>query len=494
MSSSANKQQPNQDDNISTNETVESTIITEVSTSSEQPETKNKALHPQDSNNIAEEKIMEFTRQNVEALGNAIRVTDQDMEQELDLLCYVKCENNDSNLVKQCRGVVFHKNKVVMKTFPYIDEYTTEDMTILEDLCSDMKNLEVFESHEGALVRLFHWGDKWYVTTHRKLNAFRSKWSCKDSFGTLFKRALDSEEKFNKDFAKLLPIGDNILGRFQTTLDTNNQYMFLIRNTEENRIVCSSPKTPMVYHVGTYIDGKLNMDHSCGIPKPEKKHFLNVDQLVKYVHDIDIRCLQGVICFSGDYHFKVLNLDYKDLFEARGNEPSIKFRYLQIRMNRRMTNMLFHLYPNYATHFDDYENCIFEICRQIYNSYIQRFIKHKYVTLPREEYSIMKFCHSWHLENRKENRISLDKVIDTLNKQSATSINHMIKRYKTEQIKIEKQPKPCTLQGSNPSSPEPNTNILPSGIVMVSPLLTSIKRETTVPETNLEPELSPVVE
>ncbi len=29
---------------------------------------------------------------------------------------------------------------------------------------------------EGTLIRIFYFNDKWIITTHRKLDAFKSKW------------------------------------------------------------------------------------------------------------------------------------------------------------------------------------------------------------------------------------------------------------------------------------------------------------------------------
>ena len=126
-----------------------------------------------------------------------------------------------------------------------------------------------------------------------------------------------------------------------------------------------------------------------------------------------------------------MNTDYLELFNARGNEPSIKFRYLQIRMDEKQTNMLYFLYPRFADTFDEYENTLYEIAQQINSNYIKRFIKKKYVTVPKEEYTVMKACHSWHLEDRERNRISLRKVIELLNEQTPTSLNHMIRHFKS---------------------------------------------------------------
>jgi hypothetical protein len=382
---------------------------------------------------------LQFNRSNIESLGNFVHLVDSDHsdeENKLDMFCYVKCSQSDSNLLKQCRGVVFNGEKLVMKAFPYTTEYNhTEDEKVSETL-GDIKDWVFYDSHEGALIRMFYFNNKWYVSTHRKLNAFRSKWSSNESFGTIFKSALSSEEEENEKFRNRLPKGDNILERFQSTLDKSKQYMFLIRNNKDNRIVCDPPSRPTVLHVGTFDDGNLIMTDNVDLPFPNKLNFSTVDELLRHVKHSSYKDVQGVIGFTADNRqLKVLHQDYQDLFKSRGNEPSVKFRYLQVRMNRRLTNMLYYLYPDKASIFDEYEDSLYDIARSIYRAYVQRFIKKRYVTVPREEFTIIRECHSWHLSDRTNNRISLNQVIKVMNQQSPTHLNRMIRRFKLEQIK-----------------------------------------------------------
>ena len=390
---------------------------------------------PKDSQKIAvtENDSNEFTRANIVSLGDKVHLVDSDEDNKLDMYCYVSCSDTDSNLLKQCRGAVFNGDNLVMKAFPYTIEYNEFDTEKISNSLNNFNEWSFYEAHEGALVRLFTYNGKRYVSTHRKLNAFSSKWSSRDSFGTLFKTALTSEAEHNKTFSDVLPSGDNILDRFQSTLDTTKQYMFLIRNNNDNRIVCSAPSRPTVYHVGTFVNGNLSMTENVNISYPKKLTFSSIKDIQEYVKNVDYKQQQGVICFdSNNNQIKIVNNDYQDLFRARGNEPSIKFRYLQVRMNKTYVEMLHHLYPESSNVFDEYEVFLYEIARSIYRSYVQRFIEKKYITVPREEFAVIKECHSWHLSDRTNNRINIDTVVRTMNKQPATNLNHMIRRYRLE--------------------------------------------------------------
>lgn len=380
-----------------------------------------------------------FTKKNIEKLGKKIQLVDSDETKNLLMFCYTNCSDEDSDLVKQCRGVVFHGDKLVMKSFPYTEEYTNRDFNILKEKLKYMQDWKFFESHEGTLIRMFYFKNEWFISTHKKLNAFRSKWASKVSFGSSFVKALEfyseRNEKFNKE------LGDSkekdVLQKFYDTLDKNLQYMFLLRNTNENRIVCKAPKDPCIFHVGTFNGEKLDMNIRCLIPFANEIKFDNVEDIIKYIENkISYNDLQGIICFNKDnFQMKILHEDYHDLFSARGNEASIKFRYIQVRNSRRGVNMLYHLYPEYGKVFEEYENILYYIAKNIHRAYVQRFIKKRYVTVPKEEFSIIRMCHDWHLSDRSNNRISLNKVIEAMNTQTPTVLNHMIKRFKLEQNK-----------------------------------------------------------
>lgn len=381
-----------------------------------------------------DEYSMEFNRKNIELLNKVIKHVDKDESTGLDLFCYIHCEPSDSDIRKQCRGVVFHNDKLVMKGFPYTIEFTEEDnqSEINEKIVPIFDKCCFYEAYEGSLIRMFHYNGKWFLSTNRKFDAFKSKWASKESFGSFFKKALEIEYITNERFRSTFsfdPDSDDIIERFQTVLDTNKQYMFLLLNNQENRIVSSAPNDPSFFHVGTFINMELDMTDDICLPYPKKYEFNNIDELYQCVRNMDYKYYQGIIVFApGNLQYKIFNQDYHDLYKVRGNEPSIKFRYLQVRQNKKYNEMLYYLYPEYHEAFAEYENYIYSIANDITTSYIERFIKKNYVTVPVEEFQVIRECHTWHLLNRLENKININKVMEVLNQQPATNINRMIRK------------------------------------------------------------------
>jgi hypothetical protein len=377
-----------------------------------------------------------FTRANIVARDSKIRLVDSDLETGLDLFCYTSCDNSEDDFIKQCRGLVFNGETLVLKAFPYTSEYNHEDKKY-KDLITNFSDWNFYPSYEGALLRLFYFKNRWFLSTHKKLNAFKSKWGSTRSFGELFTLSLEKHLKNNPDFENHLGEGSDILSRFTEKLDKNKQYMFLVRNFSYNRIVCRAPleNETNIFHVGTFQNEKLDMENrDTGLPFPEKISISNFEDIDNWIKNCDPACYQGLICLGpNNVQIKILQTNYVDMFNLRGNEPSLKFRYLQVRNNETLKQSFLFLYPEMYNEFADYEKTINNIGVVILRSYIQRFIKKYFTTVPVEEYQVVKECHSWHLLDPLNNKIHLNKVMEILNKQPATNLNRMIRRFKNEQ-------------------------------------------------------------
>jgi len=378
-------------------------------------------------NNLVDTNV---DRNQIMAIGNQIRLSDSDPHLQLDMYTYNTCKNDDPDIIKKCNGVIFKKDKVVVPGLPFIETYLSSDK--LSD--SFITNTRSFLSYEGTLLRIFFFESKWLVTTNKKLNAFRSKWSSKDSYGNIFKHAVEylysqTDSKLHKSLGKT----STPYKSFLNTLDKNNIYLLKIQNTFENRIVCNAPEFPTVYHIGTFKENVFYLDDDILIPKPEEKTFENDTEMLEFVDKLSTNENVGIDLYDkNNKPYLIMNSEYSKLHSVRGNEPSIKFRYLQVRMDREQVDMLYYLYPKFADQFDNYENILYECAKQINYNYIKRFIKKKYITVPREEYQIMKKCHQWHLQDRERNRISLTKIIEVMNEESATVLNRIIRKHKSE--------------------------------------------------------------
>lgn len=377
-----------------------------------------------------------ITRNFIESMGQNVLLTDTDEASGLSNFCYRNdCVFDGSmeneSIVKQCRGIVFDGDEMVMKAFSYTDEYSDRDNSILYSIINSLEEpFYVFDSWEGALIRMFYHNDKWYITTHRKLNAFKSKWASGESYGASFKKALAQQMMVNDVLQQVTRSHeyDDCLVAFENYLNKDRQYMFLVSNSSSNRIVCNALLEPTMFHVGTFIDGTLDVLDYINIKKPKQHEFSSANDIMAYVSSIDYMVNPGVIVVTKNRQFKVSNSHYLDLVKLRGNQPSVKFRYLQVRLDNVMNTRLRMLYPEYVGAFNQYEADLHVIAKSIHTAYMNRFIHKQYVTVAVADYQIVKQAHSWFNEDRVNRKVTQRVIYDILNKQSDVSLNHLIKK------------------------------------------------------------------
>lgn len=377
----------------------------------------------------------ELTYENVVAVSDRVILVDMDEKSDLTLYSYTKCTNADSPMIKNCRSLVFTTGetgpRLVSRGFPYADEYTASSPE-LPSVLADFKSYLFTPAYEGTLLRMFFHNGKWYLTTNRKLSAYHSKWSSKDSFGTIFEKALES-------------LGMT-MESLQGKLCQDRQYMFLVRNTFENRIVSDPPQgtEPKVYHVGTFVSGQSSLYSETervtipGFPGPSPLKFPDLPSLLSFVCGMSPKKFQGVIAHGPDgTQIKILNDEYHKLAQVRGNCSSVKFRYLEGRMDRDTVTNLYAMYPEMIPVFEEYESILHDIAGYIHKAYLRRFVTKpkQYVTLPTQEYAVMSACHEQYLINPRKNQVTLAKVIAKLNEQPATRLNRMIRRNQLDKKK-----------------------------------------------------------
>ena len=347
-------------------------------------------------------------------------------DKRLDMFCYNKCNDSSDDIVKNSRGIVFYEDEYVMSGFGYTKEYNENNLDEISNFLCDSEYLHVYESHEGAIIRLFYFNGEWVVCTHRKLDAYKSKWSCDLSFGELFELGIYNEYN-NNELTR-----EEVMNLFMNNLNKNLSYMFLVSNNSQNRIVCKSEDDNKVYFVGTFDkEHNFSLDNDTKLSKPRELNLSNVKDIVEYVKNCDVYKIQGVICFNDKGNqIKILNSLYQELFLVRNNQPNIIYRYLQVRNDERIVKKLRELYPDSCKEFDNYENYINKIGKNIHHAYLQRYINKKYISLPKEEYMVMKLSHEYYFKDMVNNIVTENIILKFLNLQETSSLNKMINRYK----------------------------------------------------------------
>ena len=342
-----------------------------------------------------------------------VKCVDFNEKENMYLFSYGSGTSDMEEEVKKCRGRVYdNSGKLIMNCFNYVDELSPSTFREKHPHF-DISQYNCFMSREGTVIRVFCHNDKWFLSTHKRLDAYKSKWSSKQSFGELFeKNILTVYKDMNEFFSKL---------------NKENTYAFLILSTPENRIVNTSSNGE-VYHVYT-LHGEKVVDDDVGIIKFEPlSDDLTIDDIYKIVSNVDPLESQGVIFFhkTKNYQIKMVNNDYTYLSSLRGNEPSIKFRYIQIR-NETFIHDFINLYKEYNEWFVLYESIINETISDIFSAFITRYINRDYIMIPQKEYIVLQKCKKYVDSKPVNYKLTLEDVSNFFNELNCTQINKIIK-------------------------------------------------------------------
>ena len=364
---------------------------------------------------------------------NQIRVFDRDEVAGLKLYCYTECNNDSDRFVKDSRGLVFHGDEMVMNSFSFCEEYKACDVK-LESVLGDFSNWSFYNSLEGSLLRLFHFNDRWYLSTHHRLDAFKSRWSSGSSFGELFVDALKREYEYGLRDMFSLEENEDIFEAFKNRLDKTEQYVFLLRNTTQNRIVCDAPSKndPGLCYIGCFKNNVLETSSiplHLYLPTPSRLTFENVEELNKYVEECDVKKYQGVVGFSGTHCVKIVSPSYSRLFNVRGNQPSLKYRYLEVRNNVELKQDFLNLYTDMKNTFSEYERNLNSIASVIHKYYMRRFVRHEYLMVAKPYFKIMSSCHTDY-KNTGE-IVTLQKVLNKINSQPPSMLIELLRSFES---------------------------------------------------------------
>lgn len=325
-------------------------------------------------------------------------ITKTDSDGEVSIFC-ATAESGHNN----CRGVVFNGEDLFFKGFPYCVEMN--DQTVF-DHNLDMDKCRFFDAHEGTLIRVFNTNGKWYTSTNRKLDAFKSKWAAKtQTFGESFAKAvrelvfpLDGIED-NKEFLEDI---------YNKWLDPTKKYMFMLKATAEERIVCDIEKNT-IYHVGTFDkEDNLSLDETVTfntetVKKPVEHLFYDPDDLASHIqYNMDHRKHQGILGVHQDgTHYKILSKEYETLFSIRDNTPSLRFRYLQLRSDETKLGQFFALYPEVRGEAEKVESENFDLCHVLHKKYIAIYVgKCRDVPTSEIEKKVLNIIHKQFLKTR----------------------------------------------------------------------------------------------
>ena len=330
------------------------------------------------------------------------------------------------------RGIVKNaQDQVVCKTFGYTPEVLANDNDNLNTLISPLVNqtTRCYLSYEGTLLRIWFYAGRWFLSTHRKLDASKSRWGCNISYGQLFNRAL-------------VPIvgTDDTYNKFTAGLDPNKIYVVMLRSFIENRKVCAGAAEPTLYCVGSFIRDQnfvfCSSNPETRLPTPEEVTTISSpESLIEFVMKSDPQVCQGLVLMNADgTSGKVTNPEYDRLDKLRGNQANVLHRYVQLRWTSQR-NEFANLYPEQQPKFDEWEKVMTHVVHNILRKYIERYINRRTAILPPEQYKVMTQLQDMYIHQLRpiNQRVTEEHIWQILGTWPEREVNVLYKEYKNRE-------------------------------------------------------------
>lgn len=387
-----------------------------------------------------------------------------DENEELDMYSYISCDEKTEPELKRFRGVVFDKeHHLIANALPFTDTLVVgmDDDAIKSVI---KQTSRIFVSCEGCTIRVFYGKSRWYISTNRKLDSTKSRWSSDVTFGDLFRLGISRIISAKNGTKNAI---DDDMHTFLDMLDRNLTYYFIIQNTKENRIVCdgTSSTDPVIYFSGVQrkcspvFEFDLNdkfrelgfetcselkqgkQNEKIDFTKPDFIHLAEIDpeqveqmegwnehSIMEYIQRVlNINRSPGVIVFNEDIlPCKIVSKQYYERFTVRGNQPQLSYRYLEIRHQPEMVKLFKLNYPESESLFNDIEYVFENVAQFILKCYRARHITHQYVFINKEEHVIAEECHKLYLRTRVP--ITIEHVRNVMNQQDPRYLHNIFVR------------------------------------------------------------------
>ena len=299
---------------------------------------------------------------------------------ELQLIHYLPPENSiiPSKEVDVCRGLIFfvpentkEHSKCVARSYPYTPEYIylESEKETLEKIITDFNPTKATLAHEGTIIRLFYFHNKWYFSTHRRINGLRSRWTG-EAFGKILERVCpDLDTKvLNKDYCYVLLLEDQYTG-----------------------LVCSGVGNGNLYHTCTYDMTKNELVKPLNtVGKLAETLPADLTLITNRVKNINALTECGVILKNKhDQYLKILNSTYASSRQFLDNEPSLAIRYLQLRPFQQHTNLA-QLLPRGKEKYEHIEYALPRVAEYLGHLWYNRNYKRNFLTIDQKCYETLR--------------------------------------------------------------------------------------------------------
>jgi hypothetical protein len=277
---------------------------------------------------------------------------------DLYMLSFTKESNVDEKFVRESNGIILEKgtNKVVhhcfSKSYDGIWDGSYFKNCMLEGNtynCEDIEKVDYEVEHytEGSLIRVYWYNGKWNTGSSRKINAAFSHWGGDKSLKEMFYEALKVED-IDLDL-----------------LDKNNCYSFLLQHPELK--ICLDTKS--IFCI------MINMVNLETLVETRTTDGYKVNSKISDLVDTQNRIDKNYFVYlpNGE-RIKMISEEYKKIQKLLGNNPSMKFAYMESLQNGDDIDIKKH-FPSMLEEFNFVDGRLLEVSYTIHALYMANNVR-----------------------------------------------------------------------------------------------------------------------
>jgi hypothetical protein len=341
------------------------------------------------SDNVSEDKIKICKDYNIKQRVFTYNNTDY------GLINYNKSKLDVDNVYTSglFRSVIHNEDKILSFSPPKSIEFE------LFKQQTNITNVDIEEYVEGTMINMFWNETEWIISTKNKIGAktyyfTNNLQSPTQTFHDLFYDFVNSYDDFF-DYFNNLPknysytfVLQHIKNRIVTPFIYNKLYLVSIYETNE---FCVN-RVPLTDEL------KNNLPQYLSYPlKYECKTWDDITILVNYLFNSYKSFFKVGLFFTDrtrNIRSKIRNIYYEEIKKLRGNQPKLKYTYLQLRLNKNIKKYL-NYYPEHKMMFDMYRDEITQFIKNLYVNYVKCYIK-KENKLKKFDFEYRKFMYDLH--------------------------------------------------------------------------------------------------
>lgn len=297
-----------------------------------------------------------------------LRYTQDRVRPDLFLIHQTEKSDQYNEIVRECNGIILRKSDLSIVSYGPSGFIKVE--TTPQEFIDNPDDFTLTETDDGTLLKVFYYEDKWVVSTNRRIDASRVKWSSNKNFFQLFLDAFSVDYQLNEK---------DLFGIFDEFLSQENTYTFILLHPENQNVIYY--RQPELVFVSSRNKNSMLEDHN-SIYNLKQPNEITTDQFnIKMTLSTPLN-KRGVI--FENKHTKVRYImDYtwfKEVEPYRKNMPTIRLSYLACSNTEKQA---FRFHFPFGSFYDKIDQLINSLALYVIKTYHESYVK-KYYRIPRE--------------------------------------------------------------------------------------------------------------